>query len=344
MVIDQRNAGAASPIPVSVGSGYILDRWRYAASALAKFTLQQNQGGVTRPAGFSNYLGLTSSAATAVAAGDLYVIQQYIEGFNTSDLTWGTASASPVTLSFRVYSSLTGTFGGALSNNNVGSPRSYPFSYSISVANTWTTVSVTIAGDTSGAWPVDNSTGISLTFGLGVGSTYNGTAGAWATANYLSATGATSVVGTSGATFYITGVQLEKGSTATAFDYRPFGTELALCQRYYFKTFSQATAPANNTSATGAKVYNVQVSSTTAGGGVQIGFPTTMRTTPATVTTYNIGAGTAGAWYSLSRAAVSGVPVINAPSDAGIFVQNPQVAADLTGDLCGIHFTAIAEL
>ena len=230
MVIDQRNAGAASPIPVSVGSGYTLDRWRYAASALAKFTLQQNQGSVTRPVGFSSYLGVTSSAATSLASTDFYILQQLVEGFNTADLSWGTASALTATLSFRVYSSLTGTFGGSISNS--GNTRSYPFTYAVPVANTWTTVSVTIPGDTSGAWLTDNGVGIVLIFGLGVGSTLSGTAGAWAGANYLSATGAVSVVGTSGATFYITGVQLEKGSTATSFDYRPYGTELALCQRY----------------------------------------------------------------------------------------------------------------
>jgi hypothetical protein len=77
-----------------------------------------------------------------------------------------------------------------------------------------------------------NNGAIELLFSLGTGATVSGTAGAWASANYQSATGATSVVGTSGATFYVTGVQLEKGSTATSFDYRAYGQELALCQRY----------------------------------------------------------------------------------------------------------------
>jgi hypothetical protein len=232
MVIDQRNAGAASTIPTAVGAGYTLDRWRYAAPALSKFTVQQNQGSVTLPVGFSNYLGITSSAATTVAAGDVYVMQQYIEGFNTADLGWGTANAKSVNLSFQVYSSLTGTFGGSLQNS--AQNRSYPFTYSISTANTWTTISITIAGDTTGTWiGATNGIGISLTFGLGVGSTYSGTANAWAGANYFSATGATSVASTNGATLNITGVQLEVGTVATSFDYRSYGTELALCQRYY---------------------------------------------------------------------------------------------------------------
>jgi hypothetical protein len=130
-----------------------------------------------------------------------------------------------------VNSSLTGTFGGSLRNSS--GARSYPFTYAISSANTWEQKSVTIAGDTTGTWLTTNGIGIYAGFGLGIGSTYSGTAGAWAAANYLSVTGATSVVGTNGATFYITGVQLEKGSTATSFDYRPYGTEEQLCQRYY---------------------------------------------------------------------------------------------------------------
>jgi hypothetical protein len=229
MAIDQRNAGAS--VTPTNGS-YGLDRWCFNATAASKFTAQQNAGSVTPPAGFANYLGVTSSSAYAVTSSDIFSIFQPIEGFNIADLAWGTASAATVTLSFRVYSSLTGTFGGALRNSTAA--RAYPFTYSIPTANTWTTISVTIAGDTSGTWLTTNGIGINLSFGLGGGSTYSGTAGAWSGAgNYITATGATSVVGTNTATFYITGVQLEKGSTATSFDYRPYGTELTLCQRYY---------------------------------------------------------------------------------------------------------------
>ena len=173
-------------------------------------------------------------------------MRQPIEGFNTADLGFGASGASTVTISFWVRSSLTGTFGGSLANAIAN--RSYPFSYTISSANTWEQKSVTIAGDTSGTWVgATNGTGMVVYFGLGVGSTYSGTADAWAGANYLSATGATSVVGTNGATFYITGVQLEKGSTATSFDYRPYGTELALCQRYFEKSYNYDVAVATST-------------------------------------------------------------------------------------------------
>ena len=241
MVIDQRNAGA-SVTPAN--AAYSLDRWRCYLSQASKYSVQQNAGSVTPPAGFINYLGVTSLSAYSVGANEFFSIQQFIEGFNVADLGWGTANAQAVTLSFKVYSSLTGTFGGVLQND--GQNRSYPFTYSIPTANTWTTISVTVAGDTSGTWLTNSGRGIAVWFGLGAGSSVSGTAGSWAGAGYFSATGATSVVGTNGATFYITGVQLEKGSTATSFDYRPYGTELALCQRYFwngsvFPSFTAST-------------------------------------------------------------------------------------------------------
>jgi hypothetical protein len=228
MVLDQRNAGA-SVTNGAIGA-YTLDRWRMFGDQASKFTVQQNAGSVTPPSGYTNYLGVTSSSAYSVGAGELFNVAQRIEGFNVADLGWGAAGAQAVTLSFWVRSSLTGTFGGAL-RNSAGN-RSYPFTYTVSAANTWEYETITIAGDTSGTWVTNNGIGVLLNFSLGTGTTYSGTAGSWSGSDFFSATGAVSVVGTNGATFYITGVQLEKGSTATSFDYRPYGTELALCQRY----------------------------------------------------------------------------------------------------------------
>jgi hypothetical protein len=226
-MIDQRNAGA-SVTPASFS--YTLDRWRAVQTAASKFSIQQNAGSVTPPVGFSNYLGVTSLSSFS-ATSDVFAIYQSIEGFNTSDLAFGTANASSVTISFWVRSSLTGTFGGAIKNS--AGNRCYPFAYTISSANTWEQKSVNIAGDTTGTWLTTNGIGISVVFGLGVGASSSATANSWTSSDVWSATGATSVVGTNGATFYITGVQLEKGSTATSFDYRPYGTELVLCQRYF---------------------------------------------------------------------------------------------------------------
>jgi hypothetical protein len=229
MKIDQRNAGAS--VTPTNGS-YALDRWKFFVTQASKLTCQQNAGSVTPPVGFGNYLGVTSSSAYSVGSTDYFCLNQPIEGFNTSDLAWGTASAAPVTLSFLVRSSLTGTFGGAL--NNGAFNRSYPFSYTIASANTWTPISVTIAGDTTGTWVgATNGIGLNVTFGLGSGSTNSGTSGSWASGFLVQPTSTVSVVGTNGATFYITGVQLEKGSTATPFEYRPYKTEESLCRNYY---------------------------------------------------------------------------------------------------------------
>ena len=298
MVIDQRNAGASV---TNTNAGiYSIDRWRLFGAQASKFTVQQNAGSVTPPAGFTNYLGVTSISAYSVALGETFNISQFIEGFNVADLGWGTANAQPVTLSFWVRSSLTGTFGGTIQNSNVS--RSYPFSYTISAANTWEQKSITITGDTTGTWLTTNGLGIRVVFGLGVNNDVSGTAGVWSSTAYFSVTGATSVVGTNGATFYITGVQLEKGSTATSFDYRPYGTELALCQRYYYKIQAEAATRQLATTA-----YTIDTSAYRGHGG----FPVTMRIRPTTLEQ----TGTAGdyTWYSPTGGAkaAASVPIFN---------------------------------
>jgi len=282
MVIDQRNAGA-SVTPTN--NQYLLDRYYATLTQASKFTVQQNAGSVTPPVGFTKYLGVTSSSAYSVLTGDTFAIAQYIEGFNIADLAYGTANAKTVTLSFQVYSSLTGTFGGALVNG--AQNRSYPFTYTISSANTWTQISVTVAGDTTGTWTTDNSAGLGIRFGLGSGATYTGTAGAWAAGNYLSATGATSVVGTSGATFYITGVQLEKGSTATSFDYRPYGTELVLCQRYFEKSYNIGTVAGTATESGMAQSSQNAAATGTGYIGANISWKVSKRSAPTT-TLYDV--------------------------------------------------------
>ena len=225
MRIDQRNAGAAITFNDGV---FVVDRFGSACSQSSKATAQRS---TTAPTGFNNSVLITSSSAYSVLTGDFFNLFQNIEGFNVADLGWGTATAQDITLSFWVRSSLTGTFGGSISNASLS--RSYPFTYTINTANTYEQKTITVSGDTSGSWGVSNDLGMRVYFGLGVGSTYSGTAGAWAGTRYHSATGATSVVGTSGATFYITGVQLEAGSVATPFERRSYGQELALCQRYF---------------------------------------------------------------------------------------------------------------
>jgi hypothetical protein len=268
MVIDQRNAGAASANTINA---YFLDRWAVYQSTSGKLIAQQNAGSVTPPAGFANYLGVTSQSAFSVASSDYYIIAQGIEGYNFFDFDWGTANAKTVTMSFWVRSSLTGSFGGTLRNGAAN--YSYPFTYTISSANTWEYKTITIAGPTSGTWiGATNALSVQVNFGLGVGSTLSGTAGSWSANNYLSATGATSVVGTNGATFYITGVQLEVGSVATPFEREIYSNTLAKCQRYYTKLGSDGGAfPSIGTGI---------VNSSSSIQGAVIRLPVTMRTQP----------------------------------------------------------------
>jgi hypothetical protein len=265
MLIDQRNAGGAVTPTINVYT-YITDRWGIYVSQSSKLVSQQ-AAGVTL-SGFNNALYIASSSAYSITSSDIFLLRQVIEGFNAADLLWGTASAHTVTLSFKVYSSLTGTFGGSLMNS--AGDRSYPFSYSIPVANTWTTISLTIPGETTGTWLTTNGIGIRVHFGLGVGSTSSGTAGAWGTGNFFSSTGAVSVVGTNGALFYITGVQLEKGVTATSFDFRDYGRELMMCQRYYWKLPSGRTTV----------IISTGYSGTTNNAWLFLPNPVTMRTAP----------------------------------------------------------------
>ena len=263
MRIDQRNSGA-STVPTDA---YTLDRWEVREDTDGAVTCQQV---ADAPSGFVYSAKITTTTADAsLTTTQRLFFRQPIEGNNIADLGFGSASASTVTLSFWVKSSLTGTFGGALSNQS--SVRSYPFSYTISSANTWEQKTVTVAGDTAGTWQTGNGVGLSVSFGLGVGPDYSGTAGAWVTATRYSTTGAVSVIGTLSATWQITGVQLERGSTASSFEYRSYGAELALCQRYYFRK----NIPLTNDYFTILQAYN-----TSSAYGKLFDLPVTMRATP----------------------------------------------------------------
>ena len=241
MMIDQRNAGAS--VSVTDSNQYTLDRWQGVSSQpSSKFTIQQSS---TAPNGFSNSLLVTSSSGYSVGSGDYFMVRQKIEGFNTFDLGWGTAAAKSVTISFWVRSSLTGSFGAAVVNS--ANSYSYPFSYFVNNANTWEQKTISLPGPTAGTWiGATNGIGLQLKLSLGTGSTYSGTANTWASADLLQPTGSTSLVGTSGATWYVTGVQIESGTVATPFEYRSYGQELALCQRYYEVLLADSTATWSN--------------------------------------------------------------------------------------------------
>jgi hypothetical protein len=330
MVIDQRNAGAS----VTPTDGqYLVDRWSARQTTASKFSAQQNSGSVTPPAGYTNYLGMVSLSAYSVSASDIFSVRQKIEGFNVADLAWGTASAQTVTLSFWVRSSLTGTFGGALYNS--ASTRSYPFSYTISAANTWEFETITIAGDTTGTWLTTSSTGVEVNFGLGVGSTFSGTAGAWAGSDFRSATGATSVVGTNGATFYITGVQLEAGTVASPFEQIDYGRELIMCQRYFVKTYGHSVAVPTNSS---GGFLRTRSFSGTYSAFVWL-LPVSMRTAPTAVI-YNQNTSAVNSWRNLD-ASTDAAANVSTTGEQSITVESSALVAGAT---YAFQLTGSAEL
>ena len=213
------------------GQSYSLDRFQGFASAGGTYTITQDSD-TPSGEGFTNSLKVAvTSADSSLASGDYYVIDQRIEGNVFAQAGFGTSGAKAVTLSFFVRSSVTGSHGGSLSNSAAN--RSYPYTYTVSSANTWEYKTITIPGDTTGTWLTTTGVGARLYWGLGAGSTASGPAGAWAAAEYRTAASTVAPISTGSATWYITGVQMELGEQATPFEHRSFADELARCQRYY---------------------------------------------------------------------------------------------------------------
>jgi len=229
MQIDQRNAGASN---TSSSTTYMVDRFQFQMSSVAN--VQTYQQVTDAPAGFNKSLKITNNSTTqSTAAGVLATPRQKIEGFNTAHLNWGTADAQTVTVSFWVKASVTGTYPVALTNNDF--TRSFVTNYTVSVANTWEKKTVTITGDTSGTWSINNSTGITVMFSLDTGSSYQTTADSWQTGSYRGTSSNVHFLANASATWQITGVQVEVNTTATPFENLMYSQQLAMCQRYYIK-------------------------------------------------------------------------------------------------------------
>jgi hypothetical protein len=324
MTIDQRNGGAS----ISGLSGvFATDRWQtYSTTTSLSATSQQVSDA---PANFTNSLKFAVTSGATSGSSERAQISHVIEGYNIADLGWGTSSAKPITLSFWVKSSKTGQLGGSVQNYD--NTRSYPFSYTITNSNTWQFVSITVPGDTTGTWYTNNNGGIQLNFDMGAGSTLLGTANTWAGVNYRGATGDTSIVATTGATFYVTGVQLEKGSTASAFEYRDYTRELQMCQRYYY--VNNAGGASVGLSAGG------MINSTTAVTYTQ--FPVAMRTSP----TFSNGTLSNFDWRDANGASVpSGLVSTTDTNSAMIVVTISSSTAGYGGILRGGSIQFSAEL
>jgi len=311
MMIDQRNSGAALTYSASEAV-YNVDRWQAGAIGGGTFTTRQmdsantsasNYEASSAPTGFTNSLKITvGTADTSLASTDRYSIYQYIEGNNVADLDFGIATAKTVTVSFWTKSSLVGTYGVYLMNGSYN--RTIPSTFTINVANTWEYKTITFAGDITGTWFKDNKFGLALGVSFAMGTTYQGTANTWAATAYFTTSGQTNFMATSGNTFYITGVQLEKGTTASSFEFRSYGTELMLCHRYYYQTPNFPNGAQiwgiSGTIATGTSSYH------------RVAIPTVMRTTPSIALNpaYNTGSGWSVNLSSITNSAFTAAPTI----------------------------------
>ena len=350
MRIDQRFAGAANT-GVTGTNQYVTDRWLCRTMIAGRTRFQQNntngpgQSATQIATGFSNYFGANVvSSNTSYSAGDQYYILQCIEGSNIQDLNWGSSVASPATLSFWVYSSIAGTHAGCFTNANAN--RSYPFTYTINTANTWQYQTITVPGDTTGSWFSNNGIGMYVIYNLGTGTTHRSSSGnSWQSSFYMSVTNAVNVQDSANGSFYLTGVQLEKGSQATAFDFRHFTTELQLCQRYYQKTYEIGTIPGSVTSTSYFVGTTIMESSTTSWGAVHR-FPVEMRATP-TNTPYKTD-GTAGRldYFTSGTGANSGIVTAFGASTKAIGYYHSGTASGTSGNAVVIsgHIVSSAEL
>jgi hypothetical protein len=292
MNVDQRNAGNSYTVPGGNSTAYYtVDRFAIQSYGSNVFTAQQNSGNAPASQGFAQCLKITTASAQSIGSTDYYALFHNIEGYNISDLGWGTSGAKTITLSFWVNCSLTGTFSGALKNSDAS--RSYVFSYTVNSANTWEFKTIVVPGDTAGTWQSGASIGISICLDLGAGSGRKTTAGSWYGSNYYGATSSVTLASNASATYYITGVQLEVGSKATPFDMREYGRELIMCQRYFEKSYDQGTAVGSVTD----NGQHLTRATAQAGGsfGNNIFFKVEKRTSP-TVTFYRASDGYVSYW------------------------------------------------
>jgi hypothetical protein len=269
----------------------------FAITAVGNAAVTSQSPFTVAPTGFTAGLQWSVTAAASALASQYAQIQQRVEGTSVYDLAWGTASAKAVTLSFWVRSPVTGTY--CVAVQNAAQNRSYIVEYTVSAANTWEKKVIAVPGDTSGTWPTTAAECLRVVWDLGSGTNFNGTAGSWLSANDTRTTNQTNFIGTALASgvqannFLITGVQLEMGSVATPFEFRPMQAEMALCQRYYarlgslsgnyvgFGSGAASSTTIGNVNLSGNYVgFGSGAASSTTIGNVFMSFPQPMRSGP----------------------------------------------------------------
>ena len=232
MQVNQRGT-----IDAANGNGFPVDRFKCTVAALDQLVAALSQDS-SAPVGFANSLEIgISTVEDALAANETFVLETRLESQDLQQVQKGTGTAKTMSLTFYVKSSVTGNY--ALQALDSDNGRSVAFLYAISVADTWEKKSILIPADTTGAFADDNGIGLSLVWFLAAGTNFtSGTLqSAWAgtTNANLAAGHNVNIMANTDNNWFLTGVQLEIGSTATPFEHRSFGEELAMCKRYYHK-------------------------------------------------------------------------------------------------------------
>lgn len=238
MRIDQRFSGASQSLVNTAGS-YIADRMVVdVIGSSGSITAQQTSTPSGPGPGLCNSMLINvASVNSSPAANDYMCMSHRIEGTNLADFGWGTANACAVTVSFWISSSVPGSFAVSMRNGSVlSATRSAVSSFTLSVSNSWTRVVVSLAGDKAGIWQAGAVLGAVVSIALTCGSSLacaSSTNGVWQPGHFLGVTGQSNFMGSLGAQVNITGLQLERGASATPFEIRPFMFELLMCRRYF---------------------------------------------------------------------------------------------------------------
>ena len=297
----------ASSTGLGAASGYFtVDRFYMQSAATAgRYTMAQVADG---PAGFANCLKLTTTTAdTSIAAGEYLLLSSNIEGQDLQHLKKGTASAEQVTVSFWVKGNAAALYVCELQDLDTAGGRVNTQSFAVTTS--WNRIELTFAGDTTGALNDDNGASLGLNFWLHVGSTYGGGTFAgdntWAgitQANRAAVDGFTSIFDATSRTFFITGVQMEIGATATEFESRTYGEELALCQRY-LPAFTRVAG-----GAAAGQFPGIGNGQTTTAGFIVVNFPVPARKSATGVTVSDVAhfqTGSAGVTSDIVLSAIA---------------------------------------
>jgi hypothetical protein len=326
--------------------GYIcVDRFRHGINNQGTWTISQSTD-VPTGQGFATSMKMDCTTADASPAADDYIwFEQRIEGLaNLQHLKKGTSNAESVTVSFWVNATKTGT--NVLEFLDKDNTRHICQTYTINLSNTWEKKTITFDPDTTGTFNFDNGESASLLFWIGAGSNY--TSGAldttWGTFSGRAAHRAGGQVNHADSTsnnFYLTGIQLEAGTTASDFEFLPVDVNLQRCQRYFQKSFNLTQTPVSN--ATNNVYMFVRPYTSNRFEGIQVEYKSPMRATPS-VTLYTTSASVSttgkisaysGSWSNYSANAM-------ANSGEKHFIINSTMLS--TTVLVQLNFTANAEL